>query len=100
MSWLTLLLQVVAVFYVLLVRTTLAAAREELLRTRAFVRMIPSRILSREASCHPRALACYMCTPQLGSLLGTDMQPFPPSYISLLPSLPGMPINSPVPWMS
>ncbi len=42
----------VAVFYVLLVRTTLAAAREELLRTRAFVRMIPSRILSREASLH------------------------------------------------
>jgi hypothetical protein len=45
--------QVVAVFYVLLVRTTLAAAREELLRTRAFVRMIPSRILSREASLPP-----------------------------------------------
>ncbi len=55
------LLQVVAVFYVLLVRTTLAAAREELLHTRAFVRMIPSRILSREASYSPPPPTPHLC---------------------------------------
>ena len=45
-------MQVVAVFYVLLVRTTLAAAKKELLRTREFVHMLPSRVLTREVRHH------------------------------------------------
>jgi hypothetical protein len=57
--------QVVAVFYALLIRTTIAAARAELLRTRAFVRMVPSRILTREVQgvcvCVSVCVLCVCC---------------------------------------